>query len=558
MKVLAYRVRLLEPVLVTALEGDPNSAVAYDFLPGSVLRGAIIKKYRNAHKIDSAQLLAADTPEQTQRHLWLFFNGATRYLNGYPVSQNARGLPTPASWLHRKEDDKTAHDFAVQAWEQFELTESVSADAGSCPRQVSRNWERYKAPFCTISEQTARLIEPDRRVTVHTARNRRLGRAAHPEAVREGEETGAVYRYDALAAGQIFGAVIVCDVDSDAEVLEPLLTGEVVLGGSRNSGYGHAVIEPCEVPDDLRDGREAARRDSDRLIITLLSDAILCADNGQHTATADTVKKAVEQRLGVPLRYADDPPGRCIYLNSRYVGGFNRKWGLPLVQTPAVQMGSVLVFAKPNCDESRLRTLEVQGIGERRAEGFGRVAINCHTQPAFTTVKAKADRIPGSAAVVQPGSPSVPLAQQMANRLLRQRLDEQLIAVARHLEVENPPRPSQISRLRSIIADVLMQESIDMDRIGEFLTMIGERSAARKQFEQARVGGQKLLDWLRDTCQKTDDVKWKVLLQLKEEDFRPVGGVRPEVNERLRQEYALRLIDLVLARATKKGRKEVK
>ena len=45
MKVINYRIDLLEPTLVTSLQGDPNSAVAFDYLPGSVLRGILIGKY---------------------------------------------------------------------------------------------------------------------------------------------------------------------------------------------------------------------------------------------------------------------------------------------------------------------------------------------------------------------------------------------------------------------------------------------------------------------------------------------------------------------------------
>ena len=37
MTTITYRVTLLEPLLVTAVEGDPNSGVAYDHLPGSAL-----------------------------------------------------------------------------------------------------------------------------------------------------------------------------------------------------------------------------------------------------------------------------------------------------------------------------------------------------------------------------------------------------------------------------------------------------------------------------------------------------------------------------------------
>ena len=42
MKAITYTITLEQPVLVTSLDGDPNSGVAFDYIPGSVIRGMII------------------------------------------------------------------------------------------------------------------------------------------------------------------------------------------------------------------------------------------------------------------------------------------------------------------------------------------------------------------------------------------------------------------------------------------------------------------------------------------------------------------------------------
>src|SRR5205807_585423 len=86
MTIITYRVTLLEPTLVTSLQGDPNSGVAFDYLPGSVLRGAFIGKYLGSK--------SADTGKNTLRRL--FFDGTTRYLNGYPLDvYHHPSTPTP-------------------------------------------------------------------------------------------------------------------------------------------------------------------------------------------------------------------------------------------------------------------------------------------------------------------------------------------------------------------------------------------------------------------------------------------------------------------------------
>ena len=47
MKALTFTIRSLEPVLVAQVTGgDPNSASSVLFIPGSVVRGALIARYR--------------------------------------------------------------------------------------------------------------------------------------------------------------------------------------------------------------------------------------------------------------------------------------------------------------------------------------------------------------------------------------------------------------------------------------------------------------------------------------------------------------------------------
>ncbi|WP_054864388.1 hypothetical protein [Methanosarcina barkeri] len=46
MKALTFNIHLLEPLLVNDISGgDPNSAIGFEFIPGSVIRGALIGKY---------------------------------------------------------------------------------------------------------------------------------------------------------------------------------------------------------------------------------------------------------------------------------------------------------------------------------------------------------------------------------------------------------------------------------------------------------------------------------------------------------------------------------
>jgi CRISPR-associated protein Csx10 len=437
-------------------------------------------------------------------------------------------LPTPESWRRQKGNQGDVYDFAIEPQEDDD-----------------KQWQGVDEPFCSVSDDDTSLASPDRHIAIHTARDRRYGRPRR--------DSGAVYRYDALAAGQTFAAAILCDHDPDAAALRPLLTGTVTLGGSRTGGYGHARLENVREPLERRevDGNLATDADG-LLVVTLLSDSLLRDSNGQgqFVVDPDVVTQGVSVQLGVPLQL------RRSFLRGQATGGFNRKWGLPLPQALAVHMGSVFVYAAPPCQVRQFQELEWHGIGERRAEGFGRVVVNWQTRAKLGVVKPDPPGPPAPVSITEAESRTI--AQGMVARMLRKQLDERLVAAANLILISHLPRGAQLSRLRNIIRDELMQESPDPGRVGEFLARIRERSTARKQFERARVGSTPLLDWLEGKYQATSETEWRGLLNMRPGDLPKVGDIQAEVTDALRAEYVLRFIDAVLSRAAKVERKEVR
>ena len=533
MRVIVYRITLLAPTLATALQGDPNEGVSLDYIPGSTLRGAIIKKYLRSN--NQTELDAADP--QVRR---LFFDGTTRYLNGYPLDRlGQRSLPTPLSWQHEKGNETGIFDFALKI-----------------PDADDKQWHGIGHPFCSLGErqdgakQKVHMVQPERHISVHTARTRRFGRAMPGNVIdpSKGDVPGAVYRYNALAARQTFEAAVICDNDADATLLRSLLKDELTLGGSRSGGYGQVLLHDVKELDTWRETGNPFVADVDgKLIVTLLSDALLRDENGQFAVDSCLVTQAMSERLGVPLRL------KCAFLRGEIIGGFNRKWGLPLPQALAVQMGSVFVYDKPDCDESKLFQLEVQGIGERRAEGFGRVAINWQTEAELQVDKSFSSLQLARTMTIPPGSDSEQLLKRMAERMLRRRLDERLIARANDIHIINPPSNAQISRLRSILHDELMKETPSTQRIFKFLKSVRERNTARRQFERARVGAETLLNWIEETLQIS---AWETRFGFQQTDVPQIGSIQASLTDALRIEYLIRLVDALLARAVKESRKE--
>jgi CRISPR-associated protein Csx10 len=557
MKVIQYRIDLLEPTLVTSLLGDPNSGVAFEYLPGSVLRGILIGKYLNTKSADASDITdVSDASDPTLRRL--FFDGTTRYLNGYPLDgYDHPGLPVPASWQHVKGQENEIFDFAIE------------------PQDDRQQWQSVSALFYTQSGRSVRLIRPVRNIAVHTQRTARFGRAVpeyRPPRNGQGsmrsttwldrdEIPGAVYRYDALAAGQTFQAAIICDNDADEptllKLLQDLTDGHVTLGGSRSGGYGRASISQI---DNEGADRHAAEDEEDtpedKLIVTLQSDVLLRDERGQFAVDPELLRRALTRHLGVELKLED------AFLRTEVVGGFNRKWGLPLPQTLAVRMGSVLVFKDPDCVSTLLDKLEIRGIGERRAEGFGRIVFNRQRVEELTvdhTPKSR-DLVAFTVSEVEAHT----LAGLMVDRMLRQRLGEWVLAEANEIKIKNPPSNAQISRLRSVVLEEIRAAAPGTARICQFIKSVEKRSSARRQFERSIVDGKPLLRWLKDLLQcesegvwTMDDHDWKNILHISGvETSIGIGDVKAEINDGLRLEYVLQFIDLVLAHAAKEQREE--
>jgi len=546
MKQIAYQITLRQPVYARALGGDPNSGVSLGYIPGSLLRGVLLFKYAEKNCIDTKSLDAANP--DIRRY---FFNGETCFLNAYPVYKNERALPIPHSWQQPKDDKTKVYDFAV---------EEKNYDVASKCRGVS-------AAFWCRENRGVVFVKPERVLAVHNRRNREYGRAMERANMdNKQDDEGMVFRYEALAAGQVFRGLILCD-DPDANVLHSLLNGEIFLGGSRTAGYGQAELSAV-IPDNYSrevDGALPSQSQSD-LTFTLLSDTIIRDDQGQFAAGADTLKLHLCRRLGIDAAQIAD----VSYLRSTIVGGFNRKWGLPLPQTIAVSMGSVIKLSGLSSSQDKLIGLETQGIGERRAEGFGRIAVNWPLMKDNFDVKNR-EAVPraitsGSERPSVNGEGAQEMAKTMIKRIFRQKMDEKLVKWTQSLKFSpGNIRKSQISRLRNVLQNALVAKSEATNRALIYLEKIRKRQSIKSQFENTFIGQKKLLDWLDGMLQIKNTTAWQKIKDLEKanngdpKQIQPhsIGSVELKLDDTemaaMGIEYLLRYIDLVLANLAKKS-----
>lgn len=197
---------------------------------------------------------------------------------------------------------------------------------------------------------------------------------------------GALYAYRALAAQQYFVGEVICGDGAalaylQAVGLELKAAHEVWVGRGAEGGHGQALLYLTEAVHEgqsypLLCGAPLAQRAPDLtqpFTITLLSDAIVRDRWGRAVTTLD--ETSVREALGLPGK-----PIRS-YSAARAVDGFNAYLGLPRWRDLALRAGSAVGIqldqgARQGAVLARLQALEAEGIGLRRGEGFGQLAVN--------------------------------------------------------------------------------------------------------------------------------------------------------------------------------------
>lgn len=501
MSALTFLIELIEPVLVAqAQSGEPNSATSLSFIPGSTVRGAVIAQYG---ALDAAAKTAQD----------LFFNGTVRYLNAYPAhaGDDKRMLPKPLSWLVEKDDadnhEATIYDFAVKR----------------------KTWEQPAKPpsgeFYWQGETSVKLGTPEMFVGVHNA-------STNPS--RKNEDTSQVFRYDALAAGQVFAGVIVSEDETllRKKIQRLLEQGALTMGRSHTAGYGAVRItdvKPSPIWSEYAPV-QLSELFKDRVTLTCLSDVILRRDNGQ-------VDAMIRDLVGAPPRES--------FYRMRLVGGFNRQWGLPLPQAWAIQAGSVFVFDTDK--RTRLEELAETGIGERRAEGFGCIAVNLHTRETYQQspleerkVKVKSMALAGD---------SRKLAERMVNRRLQTKWDRALVREINTVTnngkaFKGLPSPAQLARVR--LAARQAWHSNDLTVIEKHFA--GLSKLTQREWVGACIGDDSLDKWI---LQQIRDKKSFDLIAEK-----PTLGQVPADAVGLRDKMLARFIEGVLKQALQAAKKQ--
>lgn len=500
MKKLKFIIELLEPMLATGLEGDPNAGVSLKYISGSVLRGVIIS-------------LSNFNGDLAINNRDLFFNENVCFLNSYPIENSKVGLPTPLSWQIKK-DAENGQDF-------FDF---VHQD------RDEKQYNNIKSPFFVFeSDSKITKVNPKTQFAVHTQREVEKGRST--------SDKGAVFRYESVIKGTKFGGMILCETDKLFEDIKSWIDGKTIfLGGSRTAGYGKAKISVTDWLEDSRIIKTKTFQLNEKFSITLLSNALVRDKNGQfqNDLTAES--------LG--LNENDIEPVACkTFKKAELVGGFNRKWGVPLPQMLAIKAGSVFTFNVLNSNGISLNF--EKGIGARTIDGFGQVAINLNETQKILSIKESEPVHFQTITIDNQNTKVKKIGNFIVERIIKQKLETKLVACIGDFPISKSPNKSQISRLRIEIKELLRNPNSDKDQatISKFFENL--KNTAKDQFNKPNmIENQSLERWVKDVVANTNKIDL---------DDLTVGGLSVSAAKKteLKRNIHLSLINEVLAKAAK-------
>ena len=431
--ILRYRLTLTEPAVIPVADGDPNTVVTRQDIPGSHLWGAAAWHY--LHQDNHAPSDVAFRQA--------FLDGGLRFLTAYPEAADApkRLIPTPHSIRKFKDqyNDNT-----------IELIDFVEQARGQRPtKRIERHYARMSQGILhTQAVKTERNYHHAR-----VANDRSVGRALGAE-VPDG---GALFTYEAIQASQTFqGAVLgsANDLNNLKSWLENL--NMVSIGRSRSAQYGKANFEWIDSKPQKSDGlvewdgfasQQAPTNRDKSLIITTLSPLLVVNDSGHPEACFPMCELADTLKLRTP-----ELTMSASYTRTEMVSGYNSHLRLPRQQWEAIAAGSVFVFKlEDNPDQNSLLQLEQSGLGLRKGEGYGRVAVNRQGNLNKQQITEKQLDDPDKATLpLKPESEIHMDLQILLRNVIRERCMAEMRGEAMNIarRIKNDPSNSLIGRLR--------------------------------------------------------------------------------------------------------------
>lgn len=392
---------------------------------------------------------------------------------------------------------------------------------------------------------------------------------------RPTSDVGGVFSYQSIDEGTKFIAEIrlrqsLADdlAATNVEWQSSLKDESYRIGRARKDDYGAVTIE---VQDDNPPTIEQQKIDSipDELRVWLLSDLLLRDERLRPTTSITQFAAELGKRLGVTLELRrgdafDCSSGKPTTMNfaarTHRIDSWNTAWVLPRPSLVGLSAGSCFVFnitpktSTPKEYAEKLKEIAANGLGERRAEGYGQISFG---DPLLST---KLGHIETSRQEIDFEKPGTRIVFDQYAHLIevegwRKEIRRRALYLATDparrdeaLGMNSGPRMSQWGALRSVLAQV--RDCQDANKITGW-------------FERVRKSENRNEDWSTCTINKVEslvtdqNMVWELLKdeKISFSDFTLVQDGEIRLSKELWAEAVRTLVDACV-RAHKRGHEQ--
>lgn len=351
---------------------------------------------------------------------------------------------------------------------------------------------------------------------------------------RPDEAVGGVFSYEAikactkLRAEMWLKSSLVEKLETARSPWLDALNGEHRLGRSKKDDYGLIKLAVERLDSAL-----AANIDKTaHLTVWLLSDMLLRDERLRPAASLEQLRKALERELAVTLTLREDGAQKLLPHLSRQnrTDSWHVGWGLPRPSLVGLAAGTCAVFSvSGKLDEIKLAELEREGLGERRAEGFGRVRFNDPLLRSKLDGAARSDMESGNNQPneAEPGDEAGSISQSESDylRLIEREaarreihrlalgfaIDQDNRRMALGIEIKNKesrPTLSQLGALRSVISR--LQSRSDQQQVTGWIEQLEATDNRLKNWPGENGKEKGSLDKIRDLVTDPERV-WALL-----------------------------------------------
>jgi len=347
--------------LVIAAHTIGNVVESLDYIPGNYLLRLLLNRFRQLNLLDSTAIHRAIAQHD------LVITPATIEIGSKP------GRPVPLCW----EADKQAGGLRKggRVYNSFTKTEDTEDEDSNLQLKGERGYYIGQSDGNSLPD-SAKVIKG---IATHNVIDDRFQRPT--------EEVGGVFSYEAIAPKTRFRAQLrlrhtlahqLKQAYRDQQTKQPKtsdwwikLSGKERIGVSKKDDYGavELSVQKAGLPKHLSQGLERGQL----LYIWLLSDTLIRDQRLRFSTQVEDLKQELSKSLGsdITLHTVD------IRQQTSRVESWQCSWGLPRPSMVGIQAGSCFVFRiDSDISAESLQRVQIEGIGDRTAEGYGQVCFN--------------------------------------------------------------------------------------------------------------------------------------------------------------------------------------